>query len=468
MKKLIRRDLARWLYHRVRLAGVAVVVLSLVSTGVAGCGGSPSEISGIASPTVEAGMVEPTMPVTPTLVAPTPAPAVPAPTPTLVAPTPIPATPTATPTPVAPTPTVPPPTSIAVPPASGFVLEHPNIPREIEERILEYRYSPLDIPRANEASEIQTYVKKIKCEEAASIAYVQYLMTQVHSNEVGDQNDATVESIGQHSWRVPWKNGHLHFGYPKPIDPCIVEAKNASDEATVWWFPSLHGEPYLLARTSDDGSNWTEPVRLFVPFVLPSLRAYGEEALSPQILVASDGNHLLVAIEEKSNVKVFISTDLNEWHQLTIPFYRPDYLHPQLSVSFDIEDAVLGPNGWLISVTITMRLGIWRLLPDDVKENIAGSSTLWPSSENGEEGFLIDWSSADGLSKQRFFSSEELGISHEIFSIYGSEYGNKPYLQSSNFSRWVWPEVWNEKSSVDYPDNWTELPYIGAKGVVIL
>lgn len=148
---------------------------------------------------------------------------------------------------------------------------------------------------------------------------------------------------------------------------------------------------------------------------------------------------------------------------MTIPFYRPDYLHPQLSVSFDIEDAVLGPNGWLISVLITMRLGIWRLLPDDVKENIAGSSTLWPLSENGEEGFLIDWSSADGLSKQRFFSSEELGISHEIFSIYGSEYGNKPYLQSSNFSRWVWPEVWNEKSSVDYPDNWTELPYIGAK-----
>ncbi len=463
-----RRDLARRLCSRIWLVGAAVVVLSLVSAGLTGCGGSQSEVSGVVSPTAEeaaqAGLTiedAPSQTLAPTpneLPSPTASPtALPAPT--------VPAAPTATPSPtVVASPTaIPASTPTAVPGTSGFVLEHPDIPPEIEARILDRRYSPLDIPRAEEASDIQTYVKKIDCEEAASIAYVQNLIIQATSNEVDDQIDETVESIGQHSWSVPWKTGYLQFGYPMAIDPCKVEVESASEEATVWWFPSLNGEPYLLMSVSDDGNSWTSPVRFSVPFTLSPLQAYGEEVRSPQILVASNGNHLLLAMEEASIVKVFASTDLDEWDQFIIPFHRPDELHPMLGVSLDLEDVILGPNGWLIVVTITMRLDIGRVLPDDVKEDIARVSYLWSSWENGEEGFHFEWYSVDGSIKQRFFSSEEWGMSHEVFFTYGSEFGNKPYLQSRNFSRWVWPEVWDDKTSVDYPDNWTELPYIGAK-----
>ncbi len=170
-----------------------------------------------------------------------------------------------------------------------------------------------------------------------------------------------------------------------------------------------------------------------------------------------------MAIEEESSVKVFISTDLDEWEQLTIPFQRPDYLPPQLAVSFDLEDVVLGPNGWLILAKATVRIPIWRLVPDDVKEDITGWYNLWSSSENGEEGLLFNWSAADGSSKYRFVSYEELGISDEIFSTYGSEFGNKPNLQSPNFSGWVWSQEWESTIPSEGSNGWVELPYTPLK-----
>ncbi len=279
MKNLIRRDLARWLCQRVRLAGVVVVVLCLVSTGVAGCGGSSSEVSGIAFPTVEAGMVEPTVPVTPTptLIAPTPTPAVPAPTPTPVSVSPAPANPTATPTPVAPTPTVPPPTPTPDPTSSVFVIRHSDIPPEIEARILEKEHWATNVLPSGDASESRRYIYKVTCETPGSIAFVQNLMRRATLGEASNLADTTFDSIGRHSWRVPWRGGFLQFGYPKVIDPCQVVMLSGSGGSTVWWFPSLHGEPYLLMRVSSDGNNWSDPIRLSVPFTISPLRVRGEK-----------------------------------------------------------------------------------------------------------------------------------------------------------------------------------------------
>ena len=457
MKNLVSRDLARWLRRRIQLTGVSAAALSLVSASVTGCGGSPSEVSGIASPTVEAGIIESTVPVMPTPAAPPPAPVAPAATPTPTIPPP-------TPTVPPPTPTIPPPTSTAVPVTSGFVLEHPNIPREIEERILEYRYSPLDIPRADEASEIQTYVKKIKCEEDVSIAYVQNLITQVNSNEAGDQNDATVESIGQHSWRIPWKNGHLHLGYPKPIDPCMVEVQGASEETTVWWFPSLHGEPYLLMRASDDGNDWTSPERFSVPFTVSPLRAYGEEVFSPQILVASNGNRLLLVIEEASTVKAFVTTDLDVWDQSTSQFQRPEYLHPKIGIWFGLEDVVLGPNGWLVRAIGSMSPDPYLMAPDDIR-----SEAVYITYDNSAIcpiGIELQWYTVDSTYEtldSRCMTWDELGIDYNTFWYYASFLGNKPYAQSENFSGWVWSQEWEFVASSGDSKTWVELPYIGAK-----
>ena len=42
-------------------------------------------------------------------------------------------------------------------------------------------------------------------------------------------------------------------------------------------------------------------------------------------------------------------------------------------------------------------------------------------------------------------------------------YANKPYLQSPNFSGWVWPHIWDAEDPNEHLDNWIELPYTWAK-----
>ncbi len=455
MKNLIRRDLARWLCHRVQLAWVVVVVLSLVSTCVAGCGDSPSEVSGIASPTIEAGMVEPPVPVTLTPTTPAPKTSLDAtstpttPPPTAVVPPPLPPTPD-------PTAVVPPP-----PTTSGFVLEHPDIPSEIEERILENKYWPINVLPSGEASESEPYVGKINCEKPGSITYVQNLIVQATLGEASNLDNAIVESIGRHSWRVPWKTGFLQFGYPKVIDPCQVEIRGGSRGSTVWWFPSLHGEPYLLMRVSGDGNSWNDPVHLSVPFTISPLRVYGGEVYAPQISAVSNGDYLLLVTGDASGIKTFTSTDLDKWSQLAIPFHRPNNLHSLLGTSFGLEEVVLGPNGWLARAVLVAFIDPYRMAPSDIKEEAAWVEVdPWAFCQDGIE---LYWRTRDSTQDSQCVTWDELGMDEDTFWLYASEYGNKPYHQSPNFSGWVWSQEWESTIPSESSNGWVELPYIPLK-----
>ena len=202
-------------------AGVALAVLGVFATGLVGCGSSSDEITRIPSSTVDAVTVESTMeamatpsvptPQTPMTSTPTqtvaPLTPVPPPVPTVAPPTPD-ALPLPPPTQVPPpVPTVAPPTPVATPPpptavptTSGFVLEHPDIPPGIEERILEGEYIPINVLFPDEqVSEQEPFVNKISCDEPASIAYMQDLTDQTIPSKESDFDNATLDSIGRHS-----------------------------------------------------------------------------------------------------------------------------------------------------------------------------------------------------------------------------------------------------------------------------
>ena len=339
MRILMWHNSMRWLCRGNRLTGVAVAVLSLVSAGLAGCGGSPSGISSVVSPAAQKdAQAGPTTQDAPSQ---TPAPApseLPSPT----------ASPTATVAPTAdvpPTPVATPPPPTAVLTTSGFVLEHPDVPPEIEARILEGRYMPINVFPRDQDSDQEPFVNRISCDEPASIAYLQGIENQAISSKESDLDSANLVSIGRHSWLVSWKAGFLQVGYPKVIDACMVEILTGDGGRTVWWFPSLHGEPYLLVRESVDGIAWTTPVRLSVPIEVPPLGIYGGEVFSPPLVLTSNGDTLLVGTQNAETAVVSSTNDLIEWQESEVRFHRPDSLHPRLATSVGLENIALGPNG---------------------------------------------------------------------------------------------------------------------------
>ncbi|WP_419847382.1 hypothetical protein [Candidatus Poriferisocius sp.] len=354
----------------------------------------------------------------------------------------------------------PPPPPTPDPTASGFVLEHPEIPSQIEARILANEYWAINVLPSHQVSDQEPFVNKISCDKPASIAYLQDLITQTTSSEESELDGATLDSIGRHAWFVPWKAGFLQVGYPKVIDPCEVEIQSGIGAWTVWWFPSMHGVPYLLERRSPDGIDWTTPERLSLPVDAPPLAIYGGEAFSPPLVLTTNGDILLVGIQQEGSALVSITRDLVEWETSEVPFHRPERLHPRLEVSADLENIALGPNGWIVGVTVTALINMWILVPDDIfQEAVRIGSPL-----ESQEGMFITWYLEDGGSNTRLVPWEELGIDGDIFQQYGSDlYSNKPYLQSPNFSGWVWPHIWGTDVPNVNTENWIELPYISRK-----
>ena len=99
---------------------------------------------------------------------------------------------------------------------------------------------------------------------------------------------------------------------------------------------------------------------------------------------------------------------------------------------------------------------MWLLAPED----IVNDAVRMDRPSNVGDGLFIRWDSEDGENHTRFATWDELGIDDIIFSQYGSElYSNKPYLQSPNFSGWVWPHTRDKVVPNVNPDNWIELPY---------
>lgn len=481
MKSLISRESTRRPSRQIRLTGVAVVVLSLGSACLAGCGDSPSEATGDVSPTVQEDRGEgPNAETAPSRTS-APTPTVPG-SPTAsssTTPSPLdqlPASPEATATPVptvAPTPTevvdptptaVPAPTPTSAPAQTDYVLERSEIPSEIEARILERSYDAINTLPGDGTSESGPYVSKITCEKPNSIAYVRNLVEQASLGGEDLQEIEAIEEIGQFSWRVPWNGGFLQFGYPTAIDPCMVEILSGTGGGTVWWFPSLFGEPYLLARTSHDGNDWTTPERFSLPFETPALRQFGGNVELPLLEVTSDGENLLLATDDEDKVLVWVTDDLVEWNSSEVLFHRPESLHPMLRHSFYLDDVILGPNGWLLRAVATAVPSARSMAPEDIRaEAVYISFDAWADCL---DGMTLEWFTADTTYESRVsrcVTWDELGIDEDTFWRYASFLGNKPYLQSPNFSGWVLPQEWDATVSSRNSRDWIELPYIGEK-----
>ena len=414
------------------------------------------------SPAVPMPTVPPPTPVSPAV----PMPTVPPPTPVPPA-VPMPTVPPPTPVPPAvPMPTVPPPTPVPVDPllapntnptTSGLVIEHPDIPPEIEERVLEGEYVSMNFISDTEISEQELFVNKISCDKPASIEYLETLIAHTVSNKEGNLDNVFVNSIGRNSWIVPWNTGFLQIGYARVIDPCQVEIFSDSGRSTVWWFPSLNGDPYLLARESGDGIGWTTPVRLSIPVEIPALKIYGRGRFASPLVLTTNGNTILIGTQRNETAVLSSTTDLVEWQQSEVRFHRPDSLHSKLATSLDLENIALGPNGWLVGVTVTAYINMWLLLPDDIINDAVPIDRLFASND----GISVTWYTKDNESKTRKLSWEELGIDQDIFYEYGSDlYTQKAAWSSENFSGWVWPHIWDAEGANEYPANWIELPYI--------
>ncbi len=477
MKNLKRRDLARRLCSRNWLAGMAVAVLSLVSAGLTGCGGSQSEVSGVVSPTAEeaaqAGLtIEDAPSQTP---APTPS-ELPSPTASpiaTVAPTAdVPPTtqptasvvPTVAPPPhvtavptVAPRPTeVASPEDTAVPIETEFVFESSDIPPELEALILGRNYVPILKFTSGSSSNGEVSLQKMLCNDPNTGVYVESLISQYKDDSSEFSEMIFSEEIGVYSWLFPWQDGFLYLGYPKVARPCTFEASSESSSWTAYWFPSLHEVTHLLMQSSNDGVHWTDPIRFSIPLEIPNLVPSGGQIGYSPLELDSDGQNLIIAWTESENVSVAITSDLVEWTTREVPLLRPPDLNEKLQTFTGLFDVAVNPSGWVIGTNTGARIVFSMLIPDDIKTS--ATEFLSDPFDFSDEGLTFRWSTEDSEEEIRLVSWEELGIDKATYARHGNDlWSNKPYMQAGQFYGWAMSALWESDSSDSDEVSWSKI-----------
>ena len=353
-----------------------------------------------------------------------------------------------------------------------LVLEYPDIPAHIQTLKNGERNAAETGDGAD--AELYPYTTSMTCEDPITIEYVKDIIADTSFQDGGHLERVTFPQIGELFWRFAWKDGSIDIGYPPIVPPCNTRTKySEGGYAGGYWHPSLHEKPQLYVRTSDENGNWSEVQKLSVPFEVPTPSKTGHWYL-PNVEAASNGEHLIFAKHIwGSHVSVWITDDLIEWYESIVPLPPPTDLHPVLITSPSLEQIVAGPNGWMIRVTVSAQISLYELLPDDVAESINWSSrcTFEYSAyqfdvfayQDGKSGIMVCWHDEEGSRQEIFLPWEDLNMDRDTFWYYGSNFGNKPYLQSPNFSGWVWPGKWDPNENVPSNDGWVQLPYIGDK-----
>ncbi len=359
---------------------------------------------------------------------------------------------------------------------TSAVLKYPDIPAHVNGLILEY----MNMSPVTDAAGDDSFprVLAIICDDDISVDYVLELSREDGVRNYGRvQGDPRYRGIGHLSWKFPWRGGSIHVGYPTTIPKCEVEIREA-ENSFIWeydWFPSLHEKPLLLVSISGDDMEWSPPHQLSVPLDVPSPSGrYSGHLSVPSILqAASNGDYLILGRQEKTSITVVATRDLRHWDELTVPLPPPTDLHPVLITRPRLEQIVAGPIGWMIRVTVSGEISIYELLPDNIAESINWSSRCTVESsgyqyqfdvfayQDGKRGIMVCWHDEESNRQEIFLPWEDLEMDEDTFFHYGSNFGNKPYLQSPNFSGWVWPEKWNIDMSSG--DGWIELPYVPGK-----
>ncbi len=235
-------------------------------------------------------------------------------------------------------------------------------------------------------------------------------------------------------------------------------------------------ESQFFFRFSAVGLEWTDFDTLDVPrehlsqpLIIRRDDYQIEPPYSPGVHVASNGEHLVVAVPwpphksawsddesddtidgptPHSRVYVSVTNDLTDWDTREILISRPDFLHQSLQVYFDLTDLDVSQGGWLLEAVTSAYMDLPSLLPAEIRRS---SSWIRPTAYDGE-GVTFEWAanedheSADAEPHTRRFSWEELGTTQDLYLEYGIDglLRNKPYIPTSQMFGSVWVAAWGE------------------------
>ena len=263
-------------------------------------------------------------------------------------------------------------------------------------------------------------------------------------------------------WLLPWGEGFLQVGYP------IV--KDQEDRTR------------LFTRVSADGLKWSPPAGLSVPLPDPEIHDVSrwDEFVWPYVLkfgtgpepdieiddvrrwsqfrfvldAESDGERLILAMQQGADVFAAITSDLTRWAVHKIPPPSSDGLPSGVEATTrGAPGLAVGPEGWLIDREVAFRVDPWVIAPADIRESAQDISLGNPDYVGGEyvqgesPGIEVRWRpeehDPDDPYFTRFVTWEELGIDEDTYRDYGIEhYANKPYIPSWLVSGEVWVAEW--------------------------
>ena len=222
---------------------------------------------------------------------------------------------------------------------------------------------------------------------------------------------------------VPWGDGFLEFGYPASSDG---------------WDGT-----HLNMRVSADGLTWSAIEALPVPFSDVLAR---DTSRYPIDDVASDGQRLLLDVQQGDRALVAITSDLANWDTFEIVFAQPDGLPHGVRAKTRAGGLAIGPDGWLLHTSTSLGVDLRVLAPADIRESAQDIRFSVPESQ----GLNVKWKTeqqAPGESNfSRFVTWEELGIDEDTYLHYGvAEYLISPRTPSWLISGAVWSADWGQE-----------------------
>lgn len=251
-------------------------------------------------------------------------------------------------------------------------------------------------------------------------------------------------------WLLPWGEGFLQVGYLNTGEEMLTRSR-------------------LMARTSDDGLNWSDPIELDVSRdhfftieeteyqpahdAVPMIRSDGQRLViltqSPGPQVAHDGAYAVLGRRSvpaiaHSEQRVFMSvtSDLLAWDNFEYPLLPPEGLHESLNTAIAVEDVIFSDEGWMIQISTLTYMDVESLLPANIRETAVDIS--WMSSR---QGIVAKWAIEDGQSdslNERAFSWDELETTYDLFFDYGFRY-NKPFHPNHRRSGSALIARWSEE-----------------------
>lgn len=291
--------------------------------------------------------------------------------------------------------------------------------------------------------------------------------TDLEPSTPADKDDAATPGADEPvtrisaGWLMPWGEGFLQVGYP-------IMDEDQRDRTR------------LFSRFSADGLDWSPPARLSVPLPDPQIHDVHrwEEFAWPYVLTfgtgtdieiddvrrwsqlrfvlgaGSDGERLILAMQQGADVFAAITSDLTRWEVHKIPPPSSDGLPDGVeATSLRAAGLAVGPEGWLIRREVGLGVNPWVIAPADIRESARHIRLGSPDYVGGEFvegeslGLEIEWQTEqhepNDPYSSRFVTWEELGIDEDTYRHYGiAHYANKPYTPSWLVSGEVWVAEW--------------------------